>query len=544
MSDAGRHDLGALRDHARVLKRRKWLALVTALALPAAAVALSLQQKPLYEASAQVLLRYQTLASSLSGIEDPSIWQDPNRLAATQTELARVPELASRVLEATRLRDRSAKDFLAASSVSARSDVDLLEFKVKDSDPGLSARLATEYAREFTKYRTELRTESLRRAREGLRERIDELLAGGRRRSNSGYARSLINKEEQLRTMEELESSNALLLRPASNATQIQPRPVRSGLIGLGLGLVLGIGLAFLAEALDTRVRSAEAIGERLGLQLLGRLPVPPRRLRKENRLVMLDEPNGAHAESFRVLRTNLDFVNLERGARTIMVTSALQQEGKSTTVANLGIALARSGRRVALVDLDLRRPILARLFGLEGWPGITEVALGNVALEDAIAEVAIGEANGAEEASSDGRHRGELGGALWVLTSGPIPPDPGEFAGTRALTEILRDLREWADLVLIDTPPILQVGDAMALSAQVDALIVVARLSIIRRPTLGELRRVLDTCPAAKLGFVLAGAELEEGYGYEGYYRYYRSYRPSEREATREPRPQIGSPR
>jgi succinoglycan biosynthesis transport protein ExoP len=530
VSEAARHE-GSLRAYLRVVQRRKWILLCALVIVPASAVFLTLRQPPRYEASAEVLLRHQTLASTLSGIEDPSIWQDPNRIALTQTKLARVPALAARVLKAAGLEDRRPGQLLAASQVTVEPNADLLEFRVEDRDPGLAARLATEYARQFTIYRGELNTASLRSAREDLTARIDELLAAGDQRSKL-YARTLIDKEEQLRTMETLESSNAVLLRSADSAKQVQPKPIRGGVLGVTLGLILGIGLALLLEALDTRVRSAEEIAARLGLPLLARIPEPPRRLRRKDELVMLTRPTSVHAEIFRMLRTNLEFANLERGARTIMITSAVQEEGKSTTAANLAIALARAGKRVVLVDLDLRRPYLARFFDLEDRPGLTQVALGHADLESAIAPVAITQ-KGNESTSGQGNGRGALEGFLEVLPSGPIPPDAGEFVGTHALRGILDRLRERADVVLIDVPPLLHVGDAMTLAANVDALVLMTRLSVVRRPMLAELRRLLDTCPATKLGFVIAGAEAEDGYGYgSGYYNYrYETRKPTQPE-------------
>src|SRR5260370_36384733 len=158
----------------------------------------------------------------------------------------------------------------------------------------------------------------------------------------------------------------------------------------------------------------------------------------------MLDEPTGAQAETFRMLRTNLDFATLGQNTRAIMVTSAGQEEGKSTTIANLGVALARAGRRVVLVDLDLRRPFLATFFDLEG-PGVTQVALGHVDLEAALTKIAITDpSTGRPHKKHDGNGNGNGNGAakhvkgvLEVLPSGPIPLDPGEFVATQALTEI-----------------------------------------------------------------------------------------------------------
>ncbi|MBA2475907.1 MAG: CpsD/CapB family tyrosine-protein kinase [Actinobacteria bacterium] len=355
--------------------------------------------------------------------------------------------------------------------------------------------------------------------------RIRELQASTDRRSPQ-YARTLIDKAEQLRTFEALEGSNAFLLRAATGAVKIQPRPLRSAALGLILGAFLGLGLALLWEVLDTRVRSAEEIGDRLKLPLLARVPEPPRQLARQNRLVMVADPRSSQAEAFRMLRTNLEFVNLEREARTIMITSAVEREGKSTTIANLAVALAKGGRRVVLVDLDLRRPFLDVFFGLQGRPGLTDVALGRVSLEDAIAPISIAE--GGRGGARNG-HVSTMDGVLEVLPSGPIPPDPGDFMGTRRLQDILALLGERADLVLIDAPPLLHVGDALALSAHVDALLVVTRLSVVRTPMLAEVQRLLDSCAASKLGFVETGTEQGAAYGYGSYYH------PTERQPESE---------
>jgi len=306
---------------------------------------------------------------------------------------------------------------------------------------------------------------------------------------------------------------------------------------------VLGIGLAFLWEALDTRVRTAQEIGERLGgLPLLARIPTPSRRLQRDGKLVMAEEPTGAQAEAFRMLRTNLEFATLGRDARTIMVTSAVEQEGKSTTIANLAIALARAGQRVVLVDLDLRRPYVEKFFKLEG-PGVTQVALGHVALDQALSAVTIMDphrpspkANGNGNGNGSKR-RGLVKGVLEVLPAGPIPPDPGEFVGTAALTEILEKLRERADIVLIDAPPTLHVGDAMTLSTKIDGIVVVTRMKVVRRHMLGELARQLAGSPTPVLGFVVTGATEEEGYGY-GYGGYYAKPYEQTEKARVESRP------
>jgi capsular exopolysaccharide synthesis family protein len=192
------------------------------------------------------------------------------------------------------------------------------------------------------------------------------------------------------------------------------------------------------------------------------------------------------------------------------MVTSPAAVQGKSTTIANLAVALARSGRNVALVDLDLRQPMIATFFGMNTHPGVTDVALGRVSLDEALFRVRIpGPAQ---------RGAGPAGGRLRVLGSGAPPPSPGEFVGTQSLAHILERLRAEHDFVLVDAPPLLAVGDAITISTRVDAMFALVRLGLTDRQMLRDFSRALRTIPTHKLGFVLTGVETREMYGGANY--------------------------
>jgi capsular exopolysaccharide synthesis family protein len=481
-----------------------------AVLVPAIAVVVSARQQKLYGSSAEVLIKRQNLAATLTGAGDTSAYQTDDRIVQTQADLAHSPAVADGALKALRLHDRSPEALAAQTTVTPKPNSDFLIFTVIEANPNLSAPLATAFASSYTRFRRDLDTKATRQALAEVQARLRTLK---RSPANAGLLNLLIGKEQQLQTLDSLQTANAFVTHKADSVAQVQPQPVRNGVLGFLVGLVLGVGFAFLLDVLDTRVRSEEEIGEQLGLPLLGRLPAPPGKLQESYQLVTLAEPSGPRAEAVAMVRVALELANVDREVKVIMTTSAVAREGKSTSVANLAVAFARGGRRVVLVDLDLRRPMLHRFFGLESQPGVTDVLRGAVPLEEALVRLPL-------DALMEGAPVFDRGqGSLHLLPSGPLPPSPGDFVGTPSLGNILRELADDADIVLVDGPPMLPVSDVISATVNLDALIIVSRVAELRRPQLRELARLIRACPIPVLGHVVTDARIGGGYGYDTYY-------------------------
>ena len=507
--DQGEFRTGGYLD---VIKRRKWIIVQALVLVPLAALLLSLSQSKLYSATAQVLLTYQNLAAGVTGTADNSgVLQQPDRLAQTQVVVARVPAIFDQAVASAGVPGRTAQELRDASKVAVEANADILDFQVTDPSADAATRLATAYAGGYTRYKKSIDVASIVHARSEVQKRLQELRRAGQ--AGSALYNDLVSKDQQLATLESLETSNAFVIRPAGSASQVRPRPLRTVLLGVLAGLLLGVGLAFVWDRFDTRVRSVEELESILGLPLLARLPEPGRLLVASNRLAALADPIGALTESFRVLGTRIELASVDAGRQTLLVTSAMHGEGKSPVASNLAVILARAGKHVILVDLDLRRPTIAGLFGIDyGVSGITDVALGRAKLDDSLLPITIADAAGAPQTAyaSNGNRNGEAGGVLEVLVSGTLPQDPGDFVRTQTLSDILRDLGQRADFLIIDGPGIVgRIHDSMVLSTHAHAVIAVTRLGVVSRPMARELRRLLETSPAETLGFVVMGAEV-----------------------------------
>jgi polysaccharide biosynthesis transport protein len=490
-------------DYVAIVLRYKWLILVTAIIVPVAAYVYSARQPKLFDASAEVYLNAQTsdITASITGINTTTVY-DPDRTLQTAARLAQGGAVAQAALDLAGIHSLDAGTLQRKTKVIPQEGTDFIDFKVTDGDPTRAAILATAYARAFRAYKLSLDTSTLTSARVELQKRLTQL----RRTTGTETEtyRELSQKYQDLVTLELLQSPPKVVQTPTSGS-QIAPQPKKKAMLGLFVGLMLGLGAAFVLNAFDRRVRDIEEVERELDIPLLGRLPAPRG---GRDGLTILDGPADVMSEAVSRLRTNFEFANAELQAKVIMATSAGAQEGKSTSVANLAIALARAGRQVVLVDLDIRRPSLARLFRIDGRYGVTDAVTGNADLSAILNTV------NHTALSSRLRPRGDASaGKLEIVTAGRAQIDPSELVEAPGLAELMQRLRNQAEIVLLDAPPILITGDAMALTGKVDAIVLITRLGSVKLPALRELARALGRSPGPVLGFVATGATIDESY-------------------------------
>jgi polysaccharide biosynthesis transport protein len=268
-------------------------------------------------------------------------------------------------------------------------------------------------------------------------------------------------------------------------------------------GLFFGICMAFLQEFLDDRINSPEDVDRLVGLPGLAHIALIPG---EASKLISTLDTHSPITESYRGLRSAITFSSIEAPISTLLVSSTSKGEGKSLTSANLAIAMAFEGRRVVLVDADLRRPNVHRLLDLPPNPGLTDVLAGQATLEEALQPTPVA--------------------GLTVLTAGTIPPNPAELLNSEPMDRLIDALRMCSDVILFDTPPCLPVTDAQVLSSKVDGVVMVVEVGEARKAALQHAKRLFDQAHARTLGIVFN--KIAE-HAAEGYYYYGRGYYPDE---------------
>ncbi len=314
----------------------------------------------------------------------------------------------------------------------------------------------------------------------------------------------LRTKFEEIRIAEVGQIGNVTIVDTALPGGMIIPTTRRNLMMGLLVGLAVGVGVVFLIHQLDVSIRTPDQL-EKLGIPVIGVIPRNVSARKDGVSIVLLDKPISPDSEAFRDLRTSLDFVKIGEGVKKILVTSCGPQEGKSTTAANLAVAEARTGRKVLLIDCDLRRPMLHRVFGLSKEPGFTELVAGRATTADAIHETI--EPN------------------LFLLPSGRVPHNPAELVGAASTSNFFDSFLPSFDMVIIDAPPVAMVTDAMVILPSVDTALLVAKAGQVNIKVLAAVWQKLERTGCHIAGAVLNGFEPGRNYSGVNYYTYRYSY-------------------
>lgn len=483
--------------------RNRWALIVVCFAATTvAALGFSLTQAKEYSASASLLFRDPGFAQALYGTAVLSTNPDPAREAATNLTLVSLGAVANRTAAALD-RGLTGPEVKGKIAVSGEGESDVVSVTATDPRPRQAKLLANAFARQFIAFRTESDREKLRDAQRLAERQFDELSAA---EQVGPRGEALSSAAERLGVLASLQTGNAELVEPAATPTSpSSPKTKRNTALGALIGLLLGIGLAFLLERLNRRLRNPEEAAAAYGLPVLGTIPL--------SKAIDDSDEDGAlpfaEEEAFRTLRAGLRYFNVDRDVRSVLVTSHAAEEGKSTVAWHLARIAAATSRTV-LVEADLRNAGLARTRRLSHGPGLAELLTHQVDVAEAVQEI---------DAQAG---TGSASGTLSVIVAGAAPPNPAELLESKAMAQLLERLGAEYDFVVVDTPPTGVVSDAFPLLAGVAGVIVVSRLGVVSRDSASRLREQLRQLGAPLLGVVANGLKLSGRgrYGYGGYAR------------------------
>lgn len=506
-----------LRTYLGALWQRKLVIVLCLGLVVSTAMLLSYRRTPQFRATSQILLRT-PLRDQIAGTSS-NIYVDPVRTQKNEIQIIVSPDVQVEVI----------KRIGPNRGVGIRTlpDTDILLVDAVDPNPARAATVANAYVDAYVSRRQAQAVTELEAAGSAVQARItavgkqiDELTpaatppittAANRtdttaRAANSTQLDALTNQQILLKQkLNEIQVETSLRSGGAQVVAQAMP-PIgpfspnhqHDAALALAIGLVFGIGVALLWEFLDDSIDTKEELG-----RLVPDVPVlaivPPVKAWKDRgrpMVVSLTDDGSPAAEAYKSLRTSIHFARLEQQISLIQITSASASEGKTSTVANLGVALARAGNRVVIVCCDLRRPRIHEFFGLKNEVGFVSVLVGESALSAAVQQV-------------PNQPR------LALLAAGPPPPNPSELLSSRRASDVFDALRANADIVLVDCPPLLPVTDAVVLSERVDATLLVVNAGATTRRRLHHSVEVLRQVNAPLIGMVLNGAASEGGYGY-----------------------------
>lgn len=515
-----------LREYLSILWVRKWSIIIVTLIVVGAAMAFSARQTPMYVSESQFLVKPASITGDASAKSTPNMETEKELLSSTQ-----VAGIAAERAET----DADPRALLNHLEVEVIAGTEILVIRYESPSPAEAQRLANEFARGYAEFRRRELLSELDAASKTLENKIADLnvdlqnaleevegqpvgsseRVGSEAEANAIQSRIAAYEGELGELVNKSDIQVGDLIQSAFlPRSPVSPDYLRTGILALLAGLLLGIGIAFLRERLDDRLRGRADLEEHIGAPVMAVIPqVSSWRRRNEAPVVTLSEPRSAAAEAYRTLRTSLLFAAAQRDAKTILITSPHAGEGKTATSANLAVVLAQARKRVLLLSADLRKPRLHRFFSVPNDVGLTSVLIGEAKPWEAVLDV------GFE--------------SLKLVPSGPVPGNPAELLGSDAMGRLLAQFREVADFVILDSAPALVVADALTVAPFVDAALFVADAENTTRGAVVHGRGQLEQVNAKLLGAVLNNFDPAKARTSPYYYSYYYSYRYEETPRT-----------
>ncbi len=485
------------------LEERRWLILAVAAAIVAFATLRSAAQDDKYEAASKVLVGQTDPVNGL--FPGAGATKDPDRVARTNLELIESETVAERVSKLiTSTADApSATELLDMVDADIEDDSDVIAINVRDEDPDLAAEIANLWATQFAR----VRDQASRRNLENAIERAEtELEALPPEETSSPRGRTIERRLSDLEIAAALQGSVVEVVDRADVPDDpVEPNPGTTFLLSIPIGLLVGLLLALLVSYIDRRLKREEQV------EAVTQLPVVASIPRRSERLVRRKAGGGVwadpiEAEAYGRLATNLRFFNFDRQVKTVLVTSAVPEEGKTTVALRLAAALAGAGQGVLAIEADLRRPTFTDYFSIQFPHGLSGVLIGATPFEDVVTRVHTSYALAAP--TEEGDEAWTTAPFIEVVPAGVVPPNPNELLAGNALPQVLHEAKQHADIVLVDSAPLVPVGDAIPIANAVDGVLLVVKLGASRRDEVRRALKLLGTLRSKVIGVVITNAD------------------------------------
>jgi len=506
MNDAPRY--ATVGDYLRVIRDQRWIVLFCAAVFTVAAWTWSKQQTPMYETEASLEFREPLADFALVGQGAP-VTQSPEQRAAVAARTSNNPANAR---DARRIlgTDASAGEIQGAVSVDPEVRSNLVIIRARWDDPREAARIANAFAQAVRNRETREVRNRFARASAASRQTLGDFPDTPEGRVSAATERQRVARLEQLARLAQPVQVATRALAPGAPVT---PRTTRNTVIVGLLGLAIGIALAFLRTALDRRLRDARDVAEVTDYPHLGtvRAEALGRSLRGDGK--WRDRTiDAADLEAFRIVRTNIDFLDVDRNLSPVLVTSALPEEGKSSCAMSLAVAAALAGRRTLLVECDLRAPVLWKRLGINAGPGLTDFLARDASPNEVLQTVSL------PFAQSANGSRGDEPPALVCITAGTTVSAPADLLSSSRFQQFIEQVSEAYDSVVLDATPLLPVVDALELVQHAKAVVLCVRAHQTTRDELKAAKGALERLPERPTGVVVTGIREGEGMSY-GYY-------------------------